>query len=118
MPKKRKTKVAPTFPDHISAAMLGGGSSIELKIAVSDKSGVKAYGFAFDGAPVPMTNGQGKFFAPSGVEKLLEWVMIGDPNGTMKVIVTQNGTTVDERDKSTIPDGKTKGYDAFEIEVS
>lgn len=105
-------------PARIRGAIFETAGSIELKVKVSERTGVKAYGFAFAGAPVPMSQGQGKFFTTPSGEKLLEWVMVGDPGGTMKVTVTRDGTKVKEREKSTIPPPGTEGYDAFKIRVS
>lgn len=98
--------------------LFGTASSIELRVKVSDKDGIRAYGFAFDGVAVPMSRGEGRFFAPAGQKKLLEWVMVGNPGGSMKVTVTRDGNVVAQRDKSTIPPPLGKGYDALEIEVS
>ena len=93
-------------------------ATLELRVEVSDRDRVNAYGFAFDGVPVPMSQGRGKFFAPLGQTRSLEWVMVGDPGGSMHVKVTRAGVVVKERVKSTIPDGSAKGYDAFDITVN
>ena len=112
MPKK---KYRPAPPAHVKLLMFGSDSSVELLITVSDKSDIRAYGFAYDGVPVSMSGGKGKFHAETGVMKLLEWVMVGEPGGTMKVVVTNGDTVVASRDKSTITPPYAKGYDAFEI---
>lgn len=112
-PKKKPQRI----PAHVESLIFGLVAGIELRVKVSEKDGIRQYGFSIDGAPVPMTGGQGKIHAPPGVKKLLEWVMVGNPGGSMKVTVTRDGTTVKER-KSTIPPPFGKGYDAFEIEVS
>ena len=121
MAEKKPSKAAETskraIPDHVAAALIGADNSIELLVGVTDRDGVNAYGFAWGGAPVPMKGGKGKFFASPGVTKLLEWVMVGDPGGTMHVTVTRDGATVEEREKSTISPPGTKDYDAFEIKV-
>ena len=101
--------------------MFHADGAVEMQAKVSDKAGIDAYGFAYGGVAVPMKNGSGKFFASATDESnLLEWVMIGDPGGTMKVVVTRisDGGTVAERDTSTIPPPKTKGYDALQIIVA
>ena len=105
-------------PAQVESLLFGTATSVELKVKVSDRAGVRSYGFAFDGAPVPMSNAQGTFLAPAGKKKLLEWVMRGDPGGTMKVVVSRDGTTIEERAKSTIEPPFGEGYDAFEIEVA
>jgi hypothetical protein len=116
--KQPKLKTS-SIPEHVFLAHFAElDSAVQLDVAVADRAGVKAYGFAFDGAPVPMSQGKGKFSAQSGQKKFLEWVMIGDPGGTMKVTVSRDGQAVKEREKSTIPDSGSKGYDAFEIEMS
>jgi hypothetical protein len=105
------------IPMRIANVLLGAASAVELAIKVSDRTGVKKYGFAYDGAPVAMSGGTGKFFVTPHDKKLLEWVMVGDPDGFMKVTVSRNGETIAERAKSTIPKPEIKGYDALEIEV-
>lgn len=105
------------IPMRIASVLLGAASAVELTIKVSDRTGVKKYGFAYGGAPVAMSGGTGKFFATSHDKQLLEWVMVGDPDGFMKVTVSRIGETIAERAKSTIPKPETKGYDALEIEV-
>jgi hypothetical protein len=101
-------------PVHIAAAAFGVGATVELRVKVSAKAGVRAYGFAFGGAPVVMSNGQGRFFAPQGQAKRLEWVMVGEPGGTMQVTVTQDGAPLEDR-QSKIAPPYGKGYDAFDI---
>ena len=103
----------PAPPPHVQHLMFG---SVELLVTVSEKNDIKGYGFAYDGVAVPMSGGKGTFHAQPGT-KLLEWVMIGESNGTMKVVVTNGETVVASRDKSTIVPPETKGYDALEIEV-
>lgn len=102
-------------PANVALTAFGDGETVELRVKVSDKVGVRAYGFAFDGVPVVMQSGRGRFFAPKREAKLLEWVMIGDPGGAMRVSVTRDGTAVQEREASTIAPPFAKGYDAFEI---
>ena len=101
--------------------MFHADGAVEMQVKVSDKAGIQAYGFAYSGVAVPMKSGSGKFFASATDQNnLLEWVMIGDPGGTMKVVVTRvgDGGPVAERDTSTIPPPKTKGYDALQIVVA
>lgn len=117
---KIKTNAPAGAPENVALAFFSdeAAETVELVIKVSDFDRVKAYGFAYDRTPVPMRRGRGKFFAVAGTKKLLEWVMVGESGGGMKVIVTQGTETVAERQKSTIPNGYSKGYDAFEIEVA
>jgi hypothetical protein len=115
-----ETNAPEGVPQNVAVAHFSEAApeTVELKIKAVKGPGVKAYGFAYDRVPVPMTNGQGKFWAVREQLKLLEWVMVGDPGGTMKVTVTQGTIVVDQRDASTIPPGFSKGYDAFEIQVA
>lgn len=115
-----KTNAPKGAPKNVALAHFSEAApeTVELTIKVSDRDRIKGYGFAYDRSPVPINGGRGKFFAVLGAKnKLLEWVMIGDPGGSMKVTVTRGAVTVDERKKSTIPNGYNKGYDAFNIEV-
>ncbi len=91
---------------------------IILEVAVSDRHDIAAYGFAFDGKPVAMSGGKGVFKAFPDRKKLLEWVMLGEAGGTMKVEVLRDGVAIYTRDASTIPPPLAKGYDAFLVEVS
>jgi hypothetical protein len=93
-------------------------NKIQLVVSVSEKDGVKGYGFAYAGVPVPMNLGKGKFFAVKDKAGLLEWGMIGNPGGTMKVEVLRDGTAIKTRNKSEIVPPFDKGFDAFEILVS
>ncbi|MFL6726346.1 MAG: hypothetical protein ACJ8FS_07525 [Sphingomicrobium sp.] len=113
---KKKGRSAP--PAHFQQLLFGSPSSIELLVTVSDISDIKQYGFAYDGASVPMSRGKGTFYAQPSVTKLLEWGMRGEPGGTMKVVVTNGDTTVAKRDKSMIVPPEDSGYDAFQITVS
>ncbi|WP_430424663.1 hypothetical protein [Phenylobacterium sp.] len=88
---------------------------VELSIEVSDLHGVDSYSFSFDGVPVPMSGGRGIFFASPTVEKLLEWVMLGNPGGYMKVVVKRGETVLRQRDTSTIAPPYGEGYDAFKL---
>lgn len=118
MASNESSKSLKLAPGRVARALAGTASTIELLVEVSDKNGIKGYGFAFVGVPVPMKSGKGVFHAPAGKKKLLEWVMVGEPNGYMKVTVTRGGAVVKERAKSTIPAPEREGYDAFEIEVA
>jgi hypothetical protein len=104
-------------PKRVLLAMFSehDDDGVEMQIEVSDRNGVNAYGFAYAGAPVPMSGGKGVFFASPTVEKLLEWVMVGNPGGYMKVVVKRGQTIVRQRDKSTIAPPYGEGYDAFKL---
>lgn len=91
---------------------------VELVVKVSEKNGVKGYGFAYDGQAVPMSQGKGKFRAPKNQTKRLEWVMIGNPGGTMKVEVLRGTTVIQSRAASQIVPPLGEGLDAFNITVS
>lgn len=101
--------------DKFEKFLFGADDHVELVVTVSDRTDVKGYGFAFDGIPVLMSRGKGKFNAQRGETNRLEWVMLGEPNGSMKVTVTQDGETLEERAQSTIPNNVIKGFDALEI---
>ena len=106
-------------PSHVVKAQLtSGDDTVELKIKVSDRTGVTGYGFALDGAPVSLNGGRGKFNATRNLKQKLEWVMQGAPGGTMKVVVTRGSEVLKTREKSTITPPFPKGYDAFVIEVA
>jgi hypothetical protein len=90
-------------------------SMIEMKIEVSDLNGVKGYGFAFDGKPIVMSRRKGTFSTPQGEEKILEWIMKGNPSGTMKVVVSRADVAKYTRNTSTIAPPFGEGFDAFKI---
>jgi len=118
-PRLRFVKSPPKSPPtRIARTLFADAGGVELAVKVSSKSQIQAYGFAYGGAPVVMSSGQGSFFAIPGQKKLLEWVMVGAPGGNMNVKVTNGQQTVAERTKSTIPAGFGKGYDALDILVS
>ena len=102
----------------MTTAEAAADNEVELQIKVSEKSGVKAYGFAYDGKAVIMNRGTGKFKAIKNQTKLLEWGMLGDPGGTMKVEVLRDKTAICTRAKSKIVPPFEQGLDAFEIKVS
>ena len=117
-PRLRFAKSPPkAAPDRVARTLFPDGNRLELVVKVTGKSGIEAYGFAFAGAPVVMSGGEGAFFATRGDKRLLEWVMVGQPGGHMKVTVENGEQTVAERDESTIPAGFGKGYDALDILV-
>lgn len=86
-------------------------------VKVTNRKKVKQYGFAFDRVQVPIkTGGVGTFQAVAGETKLLEWIMIGDPGGSMTVALYDvNGNELDRHEPSSMPDDDTRGYDAFEV---
>lgn len=99
--------------------MFGAAATTELLITVSEEVDIKMYGFSYAGAPVPWGNGdEGKFHVNPGDRKLLEWAMVGEELGHMKVTVTRDGNQVAQRPKSQIPEGETSAYDAMYIKVS
>lgn len=93
-------------------------TEVALLVTVSERNGIDAYNFAYAGVPVPMSSGRGTFYATKGRQGRLEWAMIGEGGGTMKVVVTRDGELVKQRDKSTIPNPGPGGFDAFQILVS
>jgi metacaspase-1 len=105
-----------------SAARLAGGAGargeVELEIRVSGKDGIRLYGFAYAGSPVGMSGDRGIFRAVRNERRLLEWVMVGDPGGKMKVEVLRDGTPIETRESSEIVPPEIEGYDAFEIDVA
>ena len=92
-------------------------ATVDLEIKVSARDGINGYGFAYDGVPVPMSAGKGKFPAVKGKPGRLEWLMRGNPGGTMKVEVLRDGTAIHTREKSTIVPPFGTGLDAFEINI-
>lgn len=119
MPKANKDdESTKTLPKRFAAVVSGAADGVELQVAVSELSGVRAYGFAYNGVAVPLHNGKGAFFARPNVEKLLEWVMVGDPGGTMKVVVSRGGQPIRTREKSTIAPPLGEGYDFFRLTVA
>lgn len=104
-------------PKHLDL-LFDTASDILLKIKVTDPTGISQYGFAYAGVDVKMSLGEGQFNAKSGVEGRLEWIMIGDPGGHMKVTVTRDGKAIRERLASTIPAPRKKGWDRFDLTVS
>lgn len=99
-------------------AMFATESTIALVVTVSDEVDITSYGFSFAGAPVPWGDDSGNIYATPGVKQLLEWGMIGESDGSMKVTVTRDGVQVAQRPKSAIPTGETGGYDAMYILVN
>lgn len=89
----------------------------QLQVKISGKSGVEAFGFSYAGTPVLMSQNQGVFNAKIGRKALLEWVMVGQPGGSMKVTVSDGSIVVAERVKSEILPPYAEGYDALEILV-
>jgi hypothetical protein len=92
-------------------------NEIELEVRVSGEDGVRSYGFAYEGVPVGMSADRGRFRATKNRKGLLEWVMLGDPGGKMKVEVLREGTAIKTRESSEIVPPEIEGYDAFEILV-
>ena len=106
------------MPARVENVLSSTGGGIELHFKVSEKDGIQSYGFSYGGVPVPKSNDEGVFFAQAGISKKLEWGMVGNPGGSMKVTVTRDGTKIKEREKSTIPPPLGVGYDYFTITVS
>ena len=104
-------------PEHLEL-LFETTSDILLKIQVSDPTDISGYGFAYAGVAVKMSLGQGHFNAKKGVQGRLEWVMVGNPGGHMKVTVTRDGKAIRERPASTIPAPKKKAWDRFDLQVS
>ena len=100
---------------HTLAMVEATAASVELEIKVSNRQGINGYGFAFDGVPVPMSDGKGEFRAVKGEARRLEWVMRGNPGSTMKVEVLRDGAALYTREKSTIVPPFGTGLDAFQI---
>jgi hypothetical protein len=92
-------------------------NEVELKVRVSGEDGIRSYGFAYEGVPIGMSHDQGTFRATQNRKGLLEWIMVGDPGGKMKVEVLRDGTAVKTRESSEIVPPEIEGYDAFEILV-
>ncbi|MEO9826420.1 MAG: hypothetical protein ABJF50_18620, partial [Paracoccaceae bacterium] len=85
------------------ASMAADARAVTLNLKVSDRSsGLKMYGFAYDGAPVLMANHEGQFEAIPDKGGLLEWAMLGDPGSTMKVEVKRGDRIIAKRDQSKI----------------
>ena len=96
----------------------GQGARIKLSIRATDKKGIRTSGFAYNGITVRMSGGKGSFEAEPNVTRLLEWAMVGDPGGSMKVEVLREGAAIYTREKSEIVQPYSKAVDAFEIKVS
>jgi hypothetical protein len=90
---------------------------LEVRVSVTDAS-IRSYGFAYGGTPVGMSGGRGAFKAVKNKKQLLEWVMVGDPGGKMKVEVLRDGEVIKTRESSEIVPPEIQGYDAFEILVA
>jgi hypothetical protein len=105
-------------PKYVRETLGLTSGQVELQIKVTEINGVSGFGFAFGKSPVPMDNYKGQFHATPEKQGLLQWVMVGDPGGTMHVTVTDSsGKVVAERKASTISPPDSKAYDALGILV-
>src|SRR5688572_23285888 len=92
--------------------------NITLDVAVSARSNVSAYQMVYGGAVVPMNHNLGQIIHPQGETHHLEWSMIGEPGGSMKVEVKDpGGTVVAVRNASKIPNSTPAGYDRLKIDI-
>lgn len=94
------------------------GRTVRLTVKVSGHDRVNVIAFAYHGMPVPLVGDRGEFNADRGVEnRFLEWTMIGQPGGTVKVVVSDGFSDLYTRDKSKIVPPYNEGWDAFRIVV-
>jgi hypothetical protein len=106
---------AACYPKRNRPLAASADAIIEMQIEVSEKNGIRGYGFSFDGDAVVMSDGKGEFSIPKNQTKFLKWVMIGDPGSTMKVVVSRDGTAKYTREKSPIIAPFSEGRDEFRI---
>lgn len=102
-------------PKRLQELYFSVSGTRQFQIEVSVKNGVDMFGFSFAGTPVLMSHNRGWFNGQIGRKGLLEWVMVGQPGGSMKVTVSDGGKVVAERTASTILPPHAEGYDALEI---
>ena len=94
--------------------------SVELTITITAKTDIEYYTFAFNGRRIAMdhTTDTGTFDVDTPVNDYLEWWMVGEPGGSMKVEVSRGEEVIATRDYSDIPGSKAGGFDRLRIKFT
>ncbi|MBV9884252.1 MAG: hypothetical protein JO276_14675 [Sphingomonadaceae bacterium] len=89
----------------------------KLDVVVSSKANISGYHMVFRGTGVDMEDDRGEITHPGGgAQHYLEWSMLGEPGGSMKVqVLRKNGDVVAARNASKIPNGAPVGYDRIKV---
>lgn len=90
-------------------------TTVTLKVEVSDLNNVFGYAFSFLGKPVGMTNGEGEIEWDDSHPEWLQWHMVGDPGGWMKVEVFKGKKVISKREQSKLPNSRGLGFDEIPI---
>lgn len=95
------------MPVRVQSVMSGSADTVALEITVSNPHKVVNYHVVCSGVPVRMVSDRGVFHIPKGKQTKIWWIIEGPNDAYMKVVVTRDGRTVDEVERSGGP------YDYF-----